>query len=289
MRFSGLRSRDGLGSHAGAGSRCLAGARAGGCEVRARFEGKVALVTGGASGIGLATAERLLAEGASVVIADRNGESAAAAATALRGRGRDAIHAATCDVTRGDQVKALVNEIVARHERLDVLFNNAGTFESGEVHEIDEEAWDRQIGVNLRSVYVVSHYVVPVMLAQGGGAIVNNASVAALVGDVNGAAYCASKGGVAQLTKAMALDYAARGIRVNAICCGEIDTPLFVRESHQLGMTPDAYRAILNDAHPMGRIGLPSEAAAAVAFLASGDASFVTGVLLPVDGGYSAI
>ena len=254
----------------------------------ARFEGKVALVTGGASGIGLATAERLLEEGAAVVIADRNGEAATSAASALRGRGLDAAHAAVCDVTRGDQVKALVDDVVARHERLDVLFNNAGIFEPGAVHEIDEQAWGRQIDVNLRSVYLVSHHVVPVMLAQGGGAIVNNASVAALVGDANGAAYCASKGGVGQLTKAMALDYASHGIRVNAICCGEIDTPLFARESGQLGMTPDEYRAILNEAHPMGRIGLPSEAAAAVAFLASDDASFVTGVLLPVDGGYAA-
>jgi meso-butanediol dehydrogenase/(S,S)-butanediol dehydrogenase/diacetyl reductase len=181
-----------------------------------------------------------------------------------------------------------VGDLVARHERLDVLFNNAGIFEPGEVHEIDEADWDRQLAVNLRSVYLVSHHVVPVMLDQGAGAIVNNASVAGLVGDHSAAAYCASKGGVALLTKQMALDYAARGIRVNAICCGEIDTPLFVRESGQLGMTPDEYRVILNEAHPIGRIGLPSEAAAAVAFLASDDASFITGVLLPVDGGYVA-
>jgi NAD(P)-dependent dehydrogenase (short-subunit alcohol dehydrogenase family) len=253
-----------------------------------RFEGKVALVTGGASGIGLATAERLLEEGAAVVIADLDGEAGEAAAVALRGRGFGLASAARCDVTRGDQVEALVGDVVARHERLDVLFNNAGIFEPGEVHEVDEEAWDRQLGVNLRAVYLVAHHVVPVMLAQGGGAIVNNASVAALVGDRAAAAYCASKGGVALLTRAMALDYAQRGIRVNAICCGEIDTPLFERESYQIGMTPDAYRELLNEAHPIGRIGLPSEAAAAVAFLASDDASFVTGVLLPVDGGYAA-
>jgi len=254
----------------------------------ARFVGKVALVTGGASGIGLATAERPLEEGAAVVIANLDGDAAEAAAAALRGRGLECAEAARCDVTRGDQVKALVDDLVFRHERLDVLFNNAGIFEPGEVHEISEEDWDRQLAVNLRSVFLVSHHVVPAMLAQGAGAVVNNASVAGLVGDHAAAAYCASKGGVALLTKQMALDYAARGIRVNAICCGEIDTPLFVRESGQLGMTPDEYRVILNEAHPIGRIGLPAEAAAAVAFLASDDASFITGVLLPVDGGYVA-
>ena len=255
----------------------------------ARFEGKVALVTGGASGIGLATAGRLLEEGAAVIIADIDAGAGEAAAAGLRARGLERVEAARCDVTHGDQVKALVGDLVARHGRLDVLFNNAGIFEPGEVHEISEDDWDRQLNVNLRSVYLVSHHAVPVMLAQGAGTIVNNASVAGLVGDHGDVAYCASKGGVAQLTKAMALDYATRGIRVNAICCGEIDTPLFVREAGQLGMTVDEYRAILNEAHPMGRIGLPSEAAAAVAFLASDDASFVTGVLLPVDGGYVAM
>lgn len=253
-----------------------------------RFKDRVALVTGGASGIGLATAGRLLEEGAAVVIADIDAEAGEAAAAGLRARGLEAVSASRCDVTRGDHVKALVDDLVARHGRLDVLFNNAGIFEPGEVHEISENDWDRQLNVNLRSVYLVSHHVVPLMLGRGAGAIVNNASVAGLVGDVNSAAYCASKGGIVLLTKQMALDYARRGIRVNAICCGEIDTPLFVRESGQLDMTPDQYRAILNEVHPMGRIGLPSEAAAAVAFLASDDASFITGVLLPVDGGYVA-
>ena len=220
-------------------SKAVTSSEAGAACVRCRrFEGRVALVTGGASGIGLATAERLLEEGAAVVIADLDGEAGEAAAAALRGRGLELASAARCDVTRGAEVKALVEGVVARHERLDVLFNNAGIFEPGEVHEVDEEAWDRQLGVNLRGSTSSPHHVVPVMLARGGGAIVNNASVAALVGDRASAAYCASKGGVALLTRAMALDYAARGIRVNAICCGEIDTPLFERESYQIGMTP---------------------------------------------------
>jgi NAD(P)-dependent dehydrogenase (short-subunit alcohol dehydrogenase family) len=252
-----------------------------------RFEGKVALVTGGASGIGLATADRLCREGATVVIADidaAGGERAAAKLTA-RGPGRAGFIAT--DVTDEDSVARLVDETVRDRGRIDVLFNNAGIFEPGEIHEVEAAAWDRQLAINLRSVYLVSHRVVPVMLAQGGGAIVNNASVAGLVGDLSAAAYCASKGAVALLTKAMALDYAQRGIRVNAICCGEIDTPLFEREAAQRGMSVDAFRAELDEAHPMGRIGRPEEAAAAVAFLASDDAGFTTGVLLPVDGGYA--
>jgi len=278
----------GGGGQGGAGAGAAEISQAGGCACR-RFEGRVALVTGGASGIGLATAGRLLEEGAVVVIADLDGDAAEAAAAVLRGRGLTGVTARRCDVTQGAEVEALVAWIRAEHGRLDVLFNNAGIYEPGEVHETAEDAWDRQIGVNLKSVFLVSHHVVPVMLEQGGGAIVNNASVAALVGDLKSAAYCASKGGVGMLTKAMALDYAQRGIRVNAICCGEIDTPLFVKESYQIGMTPDSYREILNEAHPIGRIGLPSEAAAAVAYLAGDDASFLTGVLLPVDGGYSAV
>ena len=265
-----------------------------------RFAGRVALVTGGASGIGLASAARLLDEGATVVIADIDGAAGARAVARLRARpARADAHAAApltpagadfvrADVTRGDDVRRLVDHVVAAHERIDVLFNNAGIFEPGEVHEVGEEAWDRLLAVDLRSVYLVSHAVVPVMLAQNGGAIVNSASVAGLVGDTQSAAYCASKGGVALLTKAMALDYAGRGVRVNAICCGEIDTPLFEREVEQLGMSVDAYRAMLDELHPMGRIGRPEEAAAAVAFLASHDASFITGALLPVDGGYAA-
>jgi len=253
-----------------------------------RLKGRVAIVTGGASGIGLAAAERLLADGAAVVIADIDGAAGERAAADLGGRGVGVVEAVAADVSRDDHVRRLVEGVVVRHERIDILFNNAGFFEPGEVHQVSEAAWERQLGVNLRSVYLVSHHVVPHMLTQGGGVIVNNASVAGLVGDYRSAAYCASKGGVALLTKAMALDYAKRNIRVNAICCSEIDTPLFRREAAQYGMSVDEFREVLDKEHPIGRIGRPEEAAAAVAFLVSDEASFITGALLSVDGGYSA-
>jgi NAD(P)-dependent dehydrogenase (short-subunit alcohol dehydrogenase family) len=246
------------------------------------------LVTGGASGIGLATAERFLEEGAHVVIADISEERGGAVTAALRAKGHGQVSAVTCDVSRRDDVERLVEGIVAAHGRIDVLFNNAGMFTPNEVHEIPEEEWERTLAVNLTSVYLMSKHVIPHMLTQGKGAIVNNSSVDGIVGDTKSAAYCATKGAVAQLTRAMALDYARRGIRVNAICCGQIDTPLTMSEAGQRGLAVDQFRGMLDEAHPIGRIGLPREAADAVLFLASDEASFITGVLLPVDGGYSA-
>jgi NAD(P)-dependent dehydrogenase (short-subunit alcohol dehydrogenase family) len=261
-----------------------------------RLQDRVALITGGASGIGRATAARFLEEGARVILADVSREGVEACVAELRAGGRPAAHprggasvtAVACDVSRGDEVARLVEGVVRAHGRIDVLFNNAGIFAPNEVHQTPPEEWDRLVAVNLTSVYLVSRSVVPHMLRQGKGSIVNNSSVNGLVGDLGSAAYCATKGGVALLTRAMALDYARRGIRVNAICCGEIDTPLFEREAGQRGVTVEALRASLGEAHPLGRIGRPREAADAVLFLASDEASFVTGALLPVDGGYSA-
>jgi meso-butanediol dehydrogenase/(S,S)-butanediol dehydrogenase/diacetyl reductase len=254
-----------------------------------RLADRIAIVSGGGSGIGLASVQRLLEEGATVTIADIDQTAGERAVAELKARGLSRVESAPTDVSRSDDVRRLVDGVVARHGRIDILFNNAGFFEPGQVHEVSEADWDRAMAVNLRSVYLCSHDVVPVMLAQGKGAIVNNASIAGIVGDTDAAAYCASKGGIALLTKSMALDYAVRGIRVNAICCAEIDTPLFEREAAQHGMSVEDFRAVLNEAHPIGRIGRPEEVGAVVAFLASDDSSFMTGVLLPVDGGYSAM
>jgi NAD(P)-dependent dehydrogenase (short-subunit alcohol dehydrogenase family) len=253
-----------------------------------RLQDRVALITGGASGIGLATAERFLEEGARVVIADLSRESGEKAVAALGAKGHGRLEAVACDVSRADAVARLVEGVVASHGRIDILFNNAGMFVPNELHDVGVEEWDEILRVNLTSVYLVSKHVLPHMLARGRGAIVNNSSVAGLVGDLRSAAYCATKGAVAQLTRAMALDYARRGVRVNAICCGEIETPLFVREAGQLGLKVEEFRARLDEAHPIGRIGRPREAADAVVFLASDESSFITGALLPVDGGYSA-
>ncbi len=253
-----------------------------------RLDARIAIVTGGASGIGLASARRMLEEGATVVVCDIDEQAGARAVEQLGAGGLARASFMHGDASRSEDVRRVVDAALAAHGRIDVLFNNAGYFEAGEVHDVSEEQWERTMAVNLRSVFLFSKYVVPHMLECGSGSIIHNASVAAIVGDRNSAAYCASKGGIGQLTRAMALDYAKRGIRVNAICCGEIETPLFVREAAHYGIPTEEFGRMVGEQHPIGRIGQPEEAAAVVAFLASDDARFVTGALIPVDGGYSA-
>jgi len=253
-----------------------------------RLSDRIAIVTGGASGIGLASTRRLLEEGAAVVLCDIDVEAGEHAVTDLQSAGLSRVAFVQADVSSSGDVRRAIDAAIEAHGRVDILFNNAGYFEAGEVHEVSEEEWERTMAVNLRSVFLFSKYVVPGMLARGEGTIIHNASIAAVVGDHNAAAYCASKGGIGLLTKAMALDYGKRGIRVNAICCGEIETPLFVREAAHYGIPTDEFRRTVADQHPIGRIGQAEEVAAVVAFLASDDASFITGALIPIDGGYSA-
>jgi NAD(P)-dependent dehydrogenase (short-subunit alcohol dehydrogenase family) len=239
-----------------------------------RLDGKVALVTGAASGLGLATVERFTQEGAKVLGIDVAAGSAA---------GTDVL---AVDVRDEAAVSAAVDEVVARHGRLDVVCNFAGVAGGGPVHLVDADDWDRVLAVNLKGTFLVCKHALRPMLEQRSGSIVNVASVEGLQGTEGGSSYNASKAGVVMLTKNMAIDYGRAGIRVNAICPGFIDTPMFraVMGSDHMSKFRDEYR----DDHMLGRFGRPDEIAAAALFLASDDASFVTGHALAVDGGYLA-
>jgi NAD(P)-dependent dehydrogenase (short-subunit alcohol dehydrogenase family) len=245
------------------------------------FHGQVALVTGAASGLGLATAKAFAEAGASVVLADRNAAAVAAAAEALTSTGCTAI-AVACDVGDEAQAADLVARTLAAFGRLDMAYNNAGIL--GPMCDMTEETvdgFDEVVAVNLRGVWACMKHELLQMRRQGGGAIVNCSSLGGLVGLPGRAAYHASKHGVIGLTKSAALDNAARGVRVNAICPGCIDTPMGD------AIDPAAMKEFLRD-QPIGRMGRPDEIAAAVLWLCSPAASFVLGVALPVDGGFVA-
>jgi meso-butanediol dehydrogenase/(S,S)-butanediol dehydrogenase/diacetyl reductase len=248
-----------------------------------RFAGKVALVTGGASGIGAATARRLRAEGARVMVADLNVEAGAALAKELAESGAEGALFHGVDVADQASVEALVEETVRRFGRLDVLVNNAGIGSFGLTPDLDPEAWHRVIAVDLHSVFYGCRAAIPHLRRDGGGAIVNTASISGLGGDYGFAAYNAAKGAVANYTRTLAVDHAREGIRTNAVCPGPIDTPL----AAALTASPVAMAAYAR-CIPMGRIGRAEEVAAAIAFLASDDASYVNGVCLEVDGGLLA-
>ena len=253
-----------------------------------KLKGCVALITGGTSGIGLAVAKVFLEEGAKVTIVGTSAEKGRNAAEQLGGKDQE-VSFIRADVSKERDVRRLIERIVSEFGRIDILFNNAGIIIGKVAEELTEKEWDRVIDVNLKSVFLVSKHTIPHMILEGEGVIVNNSSCNGIVGDYSAPAYCASKGGVALLTKAMALDYAKKNIRINAICCGEIETPMFVQEARTFGMSVDQYRKELIESHPIGRIGKPEEAAKAVLFLASDDSSFITGTLLSVDGGYTAV
>jgi NAD(P)-dependent dehydrogenase (short-subunit alcohol dehydrogenase family) len=245
------------------------------------FSGQVALVTGAASGMGLATATAFAASGAAVVLADRNETALRAATEALKAAGHKAI-GMVCDITDEPQAAGLVERAVAEFGRLDMAYNNAGIL--GPICDMTEETaegFDEVTAINLRGVWTCMKHELLQMRKQGGGAIVNCSSLGGLVGLPGRAAYHASKHGVIGLTKSAALDNAKRGIRVNAICPGCIDTPMGD------AIDPAAMKEFLRD-QPIGRMGAPEEIAAAVLWLCSPGASFVTGVALPVDGGFVA-
>ncbi|ABF89492.1 oxidoreductase, short-chain dehydrogenase/reductase family [Myxococcus xanthus DK 1622] len=248
------------------------------------FKGQVALVTGASSGMGLATAKAFAAAGASVVLADVNTAALTSAVDALTSAGHSAL-GVTCDVSDEAQVAALVRRAVEAYGRLDMAFNNAG-IQAPPTDAADEpsDLFDRVNGINLRGVWACMKHELKQMRQQGSGAIVNCSSLGGLVGLPGRAAYHASKHGVIGLTRSAALEYAPRGIRINAICPGTISTPM-VTDMLAKGEL-DLAGAIANQ--PIGRLGEAEEIAASVLWLCSPGASFVTGVALPVDGGYTA-
>jgi NAD(P)-dependent dehydrogenase (short-subunit alcohol dehydrogenase family) len=247
--------------------------------------GKVALVTGGGSGIGRASALAFAREGAKVVVADVAVEGGEETVRLIQQSGGEAIFGKT-DVSRAAEVEALVSRAVQTYGRLDCAHNNAG-IEGAAATTIDyaEDAWERVIAINLKGVWLCMKYEIPHLLKQGGGAIVNTASTAGLVGYRGGSAYVASKHGVVGLTKSAALEYAKAGVRVNAVCPGAIDTPMMGRLTGHRPQRAERMAA----AEPVGRMGQPEEIAQAVVWLCSEAASFVTGHAMAVDGGITAL
>jgi len=249
-----------------------------------RLNGKVAIITGGTSGIGLAVAKLFAKEGAKLVLAARSqsaGDQAVNEITQARGQ---AVFV-PCDVTCAEDCREVVRVAIECFGKIDLLFNNSGIiFRNKDVVETSEEEWASSIGVMLTGTYLMSRFVIPEMARGGGGSIVNNSSIYGLIGGKGVAAYCAAKGGVTNLTRAMAIDHAPQNIRVNCICPGSVETPLLRQEMEECGGL-EKMRPVFAAQHPLNRIATPEEVANTVLFLASDESSFVTGVALSVDGG----
>jgi NAD(P)-dependent dehydrogenase (short-subunit alcohol dehydrogenase family) len=253
-----------------------------------RLSGKVALITGAASGIGLATAERFLAEGASVVLADVQAELLASETKRLGEGGRRAV-AVVMDVTASADNRRAVEAAVEHFGRLDILFANAGIGYTGAILDSTDEDWDQVMAVNARGVFLSARESIRRMLSQEhpGGSVIIDGSISGLAGIPGQAPYAPSKGAVVQLTRQLAVEYSSKGVRVNCVCPATVDTGV-LRRAMAMSGDPEGFLAMLIAGHPIGRIGLAGEIASAVAFLASDEASFITGAILPVDGGYTA-
>jgi NAD(P)-dependent dehydrogenase (short-subunit alcohol dehydrogenase family) len=250
-----------------------------------RLQNKVALITGGTSGIGEATAVLFAEEGACVAITGRNEERGHAVVARIQQSGGKAIFIRT-DVRKSTECRRAVDETLKSFGKLDILFNNAGVFYPHTILDCSEEEWDLQLDINLKGTFLMSKFALPGMIEQGRGVIINNSSGWGIVGD-RAVAYCASKGGVVLLTKAMAIDHGPQGIRVNCICPGDVDTPMLPEDARMRGLKWEDYLAGCAN-RPLGRIGTVDEIAKAALFLASDDSSFMTGAALVVDGGGTA-
>jgi len=249
-----------------------------------RLDGKVALVTGGTSGIGAATAILFAQEGADVAITGRDeARGAEVVARIEAGGARGSFIRA--DVRLAEDCDRAVAETVAAFGGLDVLYNNAGVYVANDALGCSEDEWDVQVDTSLKGAFLMSKAALPHMIARGGGSIVNCSSGWGLVGGALGVAYCAAKGGMILMTKAMAIDHGPQGIRVNAVCPGDTETPMEHEDARNQGLTWEEFVASATQGRPIARMGRPEEVARAVLFFASDESSFITGTALPVDGG----
>jgi NAD(P)-dependent dehydrogenase (short-subunit alcohol dehydrogenase family) len=251
-----------------------------------RLINKVALITGGNSGIGRATALLFAQEGAKLALTGRDKARGEDVVEEIKKASGTAVFIRS-DVRIAEDCERAVDETRRRFGRLDILFNNAGVFYPHTIVDCPEEEWNMTVDVNLKGTYLMSRFALPGMIAQGNGIIINNASGWGITGGNEAASYCASKGGVILLTKAMAIDHGRQGIRVNCLCPGDVDTPMLPADAKLRGMKWKDYLTEASN-RPLGRIGTPEEIARAALFLASDDSSFVTGAVLAVDGGGTA-
>lgn len=248
-----------------------------------RLEGKVALITGGTSGIGSATAMRFATEGAAVAITGRNPERGEQVVEDIAAKGGKALFIRS-DVRLADDCRQAVDQTLEHFGKIDILFNNAGVFHPKNIPDCTEEEWDETIDSSLKGAFLMSKYTIPSMIENGGGSIIHTSSGWGVLGGDKAAAYCAAKGGLIVMAKAMAIDHGPDGIRVNCVCPGDVLTPMLPDDAVKRGMSWDDYAAGAAD-RPLGRIGTADDIANAVLYLASDEASFVTGEALVVDGG----
>ncbi len=248
-----------------------------------RLKGKVALITGGTSGIGSATAIRFAAEGAAVAITGRNSERGEQVVRDIVANDGEALFI-QADVRSADDCRRTVEQTLERFGRIDVLFNNAGVFHPKSIPDCTEEEWDETIDSSLKGAFLMSKYVLPSMIERGSGSIIHTSSGWGILGGNKAAAYCAAKGGLIVMAKAMAIDHGPDGIRVNCVCPGDVLTPMLPDDAAKRGMSWDDYAVDAAD-RPLGRIGTTEDIANAVLYLASDESSFVTGDALVVDGG----